>query len=102
MLGNLNVDLKKVAADLHKPKTYGHFIDGTWVGGNTGATIELTNPATREVLGHIQAGDAIDVDRAVNAAHRPLPGGRRARLPCVRTCFTRSPHNCARGTSSTR
>lgn len=70
MLGNLNVDLKKVAADLHKPKTYGHFIDGTWVGGNTGATIELTNPATREVLGHIQAGDAIDVDRAVNAAHR--------------------------------
>ncbi len=70
MFGNLDVDLKKIAAELSKPKTYGHFIDGAWVEGNSGGTIELTNPATRAVLGQIQAGDAVDVDRAVNAAHR--------------------------------
>jgi len=50
-------------------ETYGHFIDGAWVGGDSGKTIPVINPATGETLSHIQAGNAADVDRAVRAAH---------------------------------
>ncbi len=51
-------------------ESYGHFIDGAWVGGDSGETIAVANPATGEILSHIQAGNARDVDRAVQAAHR--------------------------------
>ena len=50
-------------------ETYGHFIGGAWVGGESGKTIPVINPATGETLSHIQAGNASDVDRAVRAAH---------------------------------
>ena len=66
-------DMQALAARLGEPKTYGHFINGEWVGGDSGETIALTNPATRQTLGHIQAGNAADVDRAVNAAHDAAP-----------------------------
>jgi len=50
-------------------ETYGHFINGEWVSGDTGKTIPVSNPATGEILANIQAGNAADVDRAVQAAH---------------------------------
>jgi aldehyde dehydrogenase len=49
---------KRLASELSAVKTYGHFTDGHWVDGHSGETIELTNPATRETLAYIQAGDA--------------------------------------------
>ncbi|MBB3228216.1 acyl-CoA reductase-like NAD-dependent aldehyde dehydrogenase [Luteibacter sp. Sphag1AF] len=64
---------KALAAKLSAVKTYGHFINGKWVDGHSGQTIELTNPATRQTLAHIQSGDAVDVDRAVNAAYDAFP-----------------------------
>jgi aldehyde dehydrogenase len=64
---------KELAARLSKVKIYGHFIDGVSVEGHSGETIELTNPATRQVLAHIQSGDAVDVDRAVDAAYAAFP-----------------------------
>ncbi|KRB78874.1 aldehyde dehydrogenase [Sphingomonas sp. Root710] len=64
---------REAASRLSAVKTYGHFIDGEWVGGSDGTTIALENPATREVLAHIQAGSASDVNRAVEAAAKALP-----------------------------
>jgi hypothetical protein len=53
---------RRLAAELGAVKTYGHFINGQWLDGHSGETIELTNPATRKTLAHIQSGDAVDVD----------------------------------------
>jgi aldehyde dehydrogenase (NAD+) len=65
--------------------TYGHFIGGAFVPSSGGETFATTNPATDEVLSHVAAGTAEDVDRAVAAARtayetvwRPLSPARRA------------------------
>lgn len=47
---------------------FGHFIDGKWQESVSGQTIDLSNPATGEIVGSIQAGVAGDVERAVAAA----------------------------------
>lgn len=64
---------KRLAAELGAVRTYGHFINGQWLDGHSGETIELTNPATRKTLAYIQAGDAVDVDLAVTAAYDAFP-----------------------------
>ncbi len=52
---------------------YGHYIDGDWREGASGATIDLKNPATGAVLSRIAAGNAADATRAVDAAARAFP-----------------------------
>ena len=47
---------------------YGHFINGEWVTGDSGKTIDLMNPFNAQVLSHIAAGNSRDVERAVAAA----------------------------------
>ncbi|OGF52891.1 MAG: hypothetical protein A2Z21_04355 [Candidatus Fraserbacteria bacterium RBG_16_55_9] len=49
-------------------KEYEHFIGGKWVDGSSGKMIPVENPATGEVLAHVPAGNARDIDRAVQAA----------------------------------
>lgn len=49
------------------------FIDGEWVDAISGATFEVTNPATGEVLGEVPDGGADDAERAVSAAHAAFP-----------------------------
>jgi 5-carboxymethyl-2-hydroxymuconic-semialdehyde dehydrogenase len=53
---------------------------GHWIGGSTtavaGATFEVTSPIDGAVLGHVAAGDADDVDRAVAAARAAFPAWR--------------------------
>jgi acyl-CoA reductase-like NAD-dependent aldehyde dehydrogenase len=63
----------QLAKRLGAVNTYGHFINGEWVDGHSGKQIELWNPANRQILAHIQAGDAIDVDAAVEAAADAFP-----------------------------
>ncbi|HXJ94340.1 MAG TPA: aldehyde dehydrogenase family protein [Terriglobia bacterium] len=46
------------------------WIDGKSADCASGRTIEVINPATREVLATVPRGDAEDVDRAVQAARR--------------------------------
>jgi aldehyde dehydrogenase (NAD+) len=50
------------------------FIGGSWVPPGSAETIAVENPATEEVLGHVPAGTAADVDRAVTAARAALDG----------------------------
>jgi aldehyde dehydrogenase (NAD+) len=46
------------------------YIDGEWVDRTGAPRIEVFNPASEEVIGHIAAGSAADVDLAVAAARR--------------------------------
>jgi aldehyde dehydrogenase (NAD+) len=46
------------------------YIDGQWVDPVTPASMDVINPATEEVCGHISAGSVADVDRAVAAAKK--------------------------------
>ena len=49
------------------------YIDGQWVQPAGRSTIEVINPATEEVAGHVLAGTAEDVDAAAKAARRAFP-----------------------------
>ena len=50
------------------------YLDGAWTVPSSAETIPVENPATEEILGHVPAGTAEDVDRAVAAARRAFPG----------------------------
>jgi aldehyde dehydrogenase (NAD+) len=54
-----------VDVNLSRDKLY---IGGAWVAPASTETIPVENPATEEVLGHVPAGTAADVDAAVAAA----------------------------------
>jgi acyl-CoA reductase-like NAD-dependent aldehyde dehydrogenase len=45
------------------------FIGGAWCDAQSGATFETLDPATGAVLATVPRADAVDVDRAVQAAH---------------------------------
>ena len=50
------------------------YIDGQWVDPVQANTLEIINPATEEVCGHISLGSAEDVNKAVAAANKAAPG----------------------------
>ncbi|MDQ0475311.1 aldehyde dehydrogenase family protein [Labrys wisconsinensis] len=50
-------------------------IDGQWAEARNGATIDVEDPATEEIIATIQGGDEADIDRAVAAARRAFESG---------------------------
>ena len=56
------------------------YVDGSWVDARDGATFELINPATEELIANVASGGADDVDAAVAAARREFDGGRWSRV----------------------
>ncbi|GAB4074545.1 aldehyde dehydrogenase family protein [Barrientosiimonas marina] len=50
-----------------------HYINGEWVESTGSQTMEVMNPATEEVMGHISAGTKEDLDKAVKAARSAFP-----------------------------
>ncbi len=55
-------------------KEYGKlFVDGGWVTPRGRGHFEVLNASTEEVMGHVSAGNAEDVDAAVMAARRAFP-----------------------------
>lgn len=46
------------------------YIDGAWTGADSGATLEVTNPASGEVLGGVPGMGAAETRRAIAAAER--------------------------------
>ncbi|MDF1563332.1 MAG: aldehyde dehydrogenase family protein [Deltaproteobacteria bacterium] len=52
------------------------FIDGAFRDAASGATLEVIEPATEEVLAEVQAAGAAEVDLAVTAARRAFDDGR--------------------------
>ncbi len=51
------------------------YINGQWAAPTRGGTLEVVNPATEQVIGHIPAGTAEDVDKAVAAARAAIKAG---------------------------
>ena len=56
-------------------ETHKLFIDGKWVDSESGQTIDVTNPATGQVIARIQAGTAADIDKAVKVARKAFESG---------------------------
>ena len=44
------------------------YINGAWVESDSSERIEVINPANEELVGHVTAGTAADIDKAVQAA----------------------------------
>ncbi|MYV66197.1 aldehyde dehydrogenase family protein, partial [Streptomyces sp. SID2131] len=49
------------------------YIGGEWRPASSTETIAVVNPADEQVIGHVPAGTAEDVDAAVRAARAALP-----------------------------
>src|SRR6185437_11756913 len=49
------------------------FVGGAWVDSAAGATMDVLNPATGEMIAQVPSCTAEDVDEAVAAAARALP-----------------------------
>jgi len=58
-------------------------IDGAWTGADSGRTVGVENPATEEILAQVPNGGRAETRRALEAAHKALPGWRKA-LPYER------------------
>ena len=52
------------------------YIDGQWVAADNAQTIDVTNPATGEVIGRVPRMGASETRRAINAAQAALPAWR--------------------------
>jgi aldehyde dehydrogenase (NAD+) len=59
--------------DLHSRK-FGHFIDGAWRAPAEGKYFETADPSTGTTLAEVAQGSAADIDAAVKAARKALPG----------------------------
>ncbi len=56
-------------------KTSNLYIDGHWVDATTDELIEVINPATEEVFGHVQQASIADIGAAIMAARRAFDHG---------------------------
>jgi lactaldehyde dehydrogenase / glycolaldehyde dehydrogenase len=67
-------------------KTYDLFINNEWVKSDSGETVEVINPATEEIVAHIQQGTVADTQKALEAAEaafkswKKMPPRQRAEL----------------------
>jgi succinate-semialdehyde dehydrogenase / glutarate-semialdehyde dehydrogenase len=52
------------------------YIDGQWVGADSGATRKVNNPATGELVSTVPDATAVETRRAIEAAHRAFAGWR--------------------------
>ncbi|MEX2629349.1 MAG: NADP-dependent succinate-semialdehyde dehydrogenase [Tistlia sp.] len=66
------------APNLKDPKLFRQqcYIDGQWLDADAGATLEVTNPATGEVLGSVPKMGKDETRRAIEAANAAWPGWR--------------------------
>jgi gamma-glutamyl-gamma-aminobutyraldehyde dehydrogenase len=72
-------EYKAIAADLMLPTQA--FVDGSFRAAKSGATFDSVNPATGDVIAHVAACGAEDVDFAVEKARDAFEDGRWSRLP---------------------
>src|SRR6201987_2584030 len=56
-------------------RSYQNFVNGKWDGTTSGTTFRVSDPPTEEVIAHVAAADAADVDRAVKAARAAFDSG---------------------------
>src|SRR2546423_15003559 len=54
------------------------YIEGKWVSADSGRTLDVINPATEETIAPVAYGGRAETKRAIEAAHRALPGWMKA------------------------
>jgi succinate-semialdehyde dehydrogenase/glutarate-semialdehyde dehydrogenase len=54
-----------------------NYIGGAWVNAKSGATINVDNPATGEIIGTVPKGGAAETRTAIEAAEKALPAWRK-------------------------
>jgi succinate-semialdehyde dehydrogenase / glutarate-semialdehyde dehydrogenase len=52
------------------------YVDGQWINARSGATIDVDNPATGEIIGTVPRMGAAETREAIEAANRALPAWR--------------------------
>ncbi len=52
------------------------YVDGSWIGADSGKTIKVTDPANGEIVGSVPSVDVDETRRAIDAAARALPAWR--------------------------
>lgn len=52
------------------------YIDGLWVGANSGETVAIANPATQEIIGNVPVMGKAETKAAITAANNALPAWR--------------------------
>jgi succinate-semialdehyde dehydrogenase / glutarate-semialdehyde dehydrogenase len=57
-----------------KQATRRMFIDGKWAEAGDGRTLGVINPANEEIVAEVAYGNRADARRALEAAHRAMPG----------------------------
>src|SRR5215813_10860213 len=67
-LGMPNLGLKD--AKLFRQTAY---VDGQWVAAASGATLNVDNPATSEIIGTVPKLSAAETRHAIEASHRAFP-----------------------------
>ena len=55
-------------------RRFGHFIDGAWRAPAEGKYFETADPSAGTLLAEVAQGSAADIDAAVKAARKALPG----------------------------
>ena len=68
----------QTAVSLKHPALFrqANYIDGAWVDARSGATIDVDNPATGEIVGRVPKAGAAETRDAIAAASRALPAWR--------------------------
>src|SRR6476620_5951609 len=56
-------------------RSYQNFVNGKWESAGSGKTFPVYDPSTEEVIAHVAAAEAADVDRAVKAARAAFDSG---------------------------
>ena len=84
------IPLKEQLSDQGLLKTQA-FINGHWIDANDGATIDVTNPATGEVLASVAKVGAAETAQAIEAAEKAMENWRnlpaKARANILRDWF---------------
>ncbi|MAG78456.1 aldehyde dehydrogenase, partial [archaeon] len=57
------------------------YINGKWISSTSKKTFPSYNPATNKIMGHFQAGNEKDVNKAVEAATKALPSWKATPAP---------------------
>ncbi len=70
----------------HHDRKFGHFIDGGWRAPSEGKYFETADPSAVTLLAEVAQGSAADIDAAVKAARKALPGWQKLR-PHARARF---------------
>jgi len=64
-----------VTTDTKQPTVYQMYIDGRWLGSDSGATFEVINPATEEVIATAPEASVEELQRALQAARTAFDEG---------------------------